>query len=253
MAPQLVVRAGNALDHLDNGIKAWVIVLICLVSVVIVAVIIYLAIIYYNKRQDYKSVPQRTLPNPNQDFSRKRKTLNSDRLGEEQELQRRSMIQKSLAERTSSQIDNRLSQMSNDDWEAHRSRPGSVINDWKEYEANIYRERSRSPENHPELQHPLLRSQEPCPLAAPSPIMAGAPRHSWRASVPSPLSVSARSDSQTPERQDQTGWQPPRTPPRPNFAPSTPPPRRGTPGVAADGRRLTPPSIERDENGQTWF
>ena len=102
------------------------------------------------------------------ELSVKARNTSQEDAEEHRELQRQFMIRKSLASRTTSRTESRMERDSREatrsssdyDSEDDNLRPASLMSDWKEFEANIQRERSASLEKHPSLQnlkHPLAR------------------------------------------------------------------------------------------------
>jgi hypothetical protein len=228
MAATVLSRATGALGTNDKGAQAGIIIFITLVSITCLAVIAFLLFRLYKRRQ-YNKVHQCSGATSGLGYGTKpmqQHWKQNQGIAEKKELERLIIIRKSLASRTSTRADSRTSSQMMDgdlDLESLSSRPTSLRDDWKEYEANIHRDRSASLENHPILknsnspQHPYESRARPLtqsPLSdrshyAPSPLSA-------RSSLPSPLPVAPRSD-RTPYKLPSWGsWQ--RTPPQPGSA-----------------------------------
>ncbi|KAK7226106.1 hypothetical protein V2G26_014109 [Clonostachys chloroleuca] len=177
--------ATRNLSSLDSPKSIGLAVFIAVAGAALLGLAIYLTVRHL-KRRKYRQVAQMALsPNSTTEFDlsvKKRPTFHVTRISEDQELQRQAMIQKSLASRTSSRAESRNSlllqesrnslipqethnslfpQYEEDEREVRTSRSnsaGSLRDEWKEFEANLQRNRSRSLVNHPGLKTPHGRS-----------------------------------------------------------------------------------------------
>ncbi|KFH47256.1 hypothetical protein ACRE_018890 [Hapsidospora chrysogenum ATCC 11550] len=205
----ILSRATGAFGTNDKGTQAGIIIFMTLVSITCLAVIAFLLFRLYKRRQ-YSRLHQSSGPTSGLGYGTKpmqQHWKQNQGIADKEELERLVIIRKSLASRTSARTDSRTSsQIMDDDLDpdtSSSSRPTSLRDDWKEYEANIHRERSASLENHPILKnsssprHPhesLGRPLTQSPLSdrsshyPPSPLSA-------RSSLPSPLPVASRSVS----------------------------------------------------------
>ncbi|VUC27110.1 unnamed protein product [Clonostachys rosea] len=181
MAPTHNFVAGLAvrnLSSLDSPTSIGLVVFIAVAGAALLGLAVYLTVRHL-KRRKYRQVAQMALsPNSTTDFDlsvKKRPIFHVTRISEDQELQRQAMIQKSLASRTSSRAESRNSlllqesrnslipqethnslfpQYEEEEREVRSSRSnsaGSLRDEWKEFEANLQRNRSRSLVNHPGL------------------------------------------------------------------------------------------------------
>lgn len=194
------------------------------------------------------------------EFSVKLRKMSQDDVAEHQELQRQVMIRKSLASRTSTMVDSRqdsrvvpttdgrFDNYLASDYESDEddSRNASLVSDWKEYEANVKRERSATLENHPSLKHPAERRSEgygrrvtsptPSELSAtisprPSSLRntITAPPRAASSPLPPPYSRLVRSTIQVPPPRRATfDYTKTAEPKRATFDSVKPMPRRGT-------------------------
>uniref|UniRef100_A0A8H7N9X7 Uncharacterized protein n=1 Tax=Bionectria ochroleuca TaxID=29856 RepID=A0A8H7N9X7_BIOOC len=170
--------ATRNLSSLDSPKSIGLVVFIAIAGAALLGLAVYLTVRHF-KRRKYRQVAQMALsPNSTTEFDlsvKKRPTFHVTRISEDQELQRQAMIQKSLASRTSSRAESRNSlllqesrnslitqethnslfpQYEEDEREVRTSRSnsaGSLRDEWKEFEANLQRNRSRSLVNHPGL------------------------------------------------------------------------------------------------------
>lgn len=139
---------------------AWVIPVIVSSTLVIIALVVC-GFIYYNKRGEFRRAKEQDPYLTRSDFSR-RKNMSALERKEEEERQRLSMIQKSLASRSwdcgESNSSRRVSQISNDSQSTRAGDQGGDVSDdepkqlkddWKEYEARM--QRSTSLEHHPAI------------------------------------------------------------------------------------------------------
>ncbi|CAM1506840.1 Fc.00g064810.m01.CDS01 [Cosmosporella sp. VM-42] len=177
MAPTIAPREAN-----DGFMRSDITFIIIIVSVAIVsmAMMAFLisCIVRRRKAQKYEQAPN---PNPNPYITKEQKAKQrkfSDlETMEEVEIQRQEMIYKSLATRASPRtLHHRHSEENDDnddnvDTEVPRK---SLRSEWKEWEANIQRDRSISLDSHPGLD--LFGGS--CSLLTPTPSRAGSPsRH----------------------------------------------------------------------------
>lgn len=170
--------ATRNLSSFDSPKSIGLVVFIAIAGAALLGLAVYLTVRHF-KRRKYRQVAQMALsPNSTTEFDlsvKKRPTFHVTRISEDQELQRQAMIQKSLASRTSSRAESRNSlllqesrnslitqethnslfpQYEEDEREVRTSRSnsaGSLRDEWKEFEANLQRNRSRSLVNHPGL------------------------------------------------------------------------------------------------------
>lgn len=178
MAPRLIHRAENARDDLDIGVRVGLIILIIVVAAVTVGVVLTLVIKWYRRRY-YQSLAQQSPPMKEE--KRATKVHKDDKMREE--FERRMMIEKSLASRTSlPEKTKRFSQgvFDGDEDGDISTQRGSLLSDMKDIEANIQREtHPASLKNHPALKDLPERSS--------SPLIQTTSSHRQEVEVPRPL------------------------------------------------------------------
>ena len=171
-----------------------VIVVSSAIGLAIISIILYSLYRRYQRRR-YEQAPaqQDCLPTVEKHLLhvRSHSTLSENEMLqlEKEEIQRQFIIRKSLASRSSSQAESRTSRNSygeSDDECSSQSQ--SIMEDWKEFEANLCSERSLLVETHPGLRpspqrqcsyetHPALRpmAAQLSPLVTPPPVRTASP------------------------------------------------------------------------------
>lgn len=211
----------NALREHKTTRTVWVVVSVAVVSLAFLTVVAIVGIKWYKGRVCNDAVNK----NPyiaKKEISRRRNMSDLDRF-EEEELQRQFMIRKSLASRTSSWTDSRLYETVSEEQHdmAEEDRFGNLRSDWKEWEAKLQRERSRSCESHPAVD-PSTKSR--ANLAVPAPARADSPsRRMNRSPTPRPAPSPAL----------------PRIPSKESLASRTPSPRSPSP-LSAGAKEANP-------------
>ena len=230
-APTVMAKDQGALGTTDRGVQVALIILITLVSATAIAAILILVAKLYRRRrqkQQYDTVPN---------MSQQRRGITDD-----EELQRIIMIRKSLASRTSTTLAGSRAGHRDDEEDAHlepdiytgssyaqqphddhpqpydhhrqsytepsSSRPLSMRDDWKEFEAGLQSHPSVSLANHPILRsspgsdrssvsladHPIFRNSSEFDLSSHTPIPYTPSPLSIRSGLASPPPVVAREE-----------------------------------------------------------
>lgn len=153
----------------------WIIVTASVVAAILVAAFVIFGIRYFRQERQRTAAYQTVTGHPLRvgsyalSTTSKKPSLSSlSSVDTESELQRQAMIQRSLAgRRSSATLENRSSLRSNTE-----SDSGSVMSDWKEFEANLRQHPALSLHHHPGLQrqHPFPGHGDLRLQAAPTPV-----------------------------------------------------------------------------------
>lgn len=141
-------------------------------GIVVLAIALAFAATFLLRRRRLRKAQHNDPYLTRKEFTRRRKMSKVDRM-EEEELERRAIIRKSLASKTSSRTSQAISERLSidEDDEAEISPTNSLRDDWKEWEARMQRERSNSVQDHPLL---LSRLDIPSQTRSQSPIRRAA-------------------------------------------------------------------------------
>ena len=166
----------NTTEKPQNMSPAHIWMLIGIVGgIVVLAIVVAFAMTYLLKRRRLRQAQHNDPYLSHKDFTRRRKRRKMSKAErvQEEELERRAIIRKSLASKTSSRTSQAISERLSMDDEAETSPTNSLKDDWKEWEARLQRERSDSVQDHPLILTRLdmaipsqTRSQSPSRRAA---------------------------------------------------------------------------------------
>jgi hypothetical protein len=121
----------------------WITVVVVVGSILLAAAFVA-AVLLYCRRQEYRRAKRHNPPLSHKEFLRRRK-MSAVARQKEEEVQRRIMIRKSLASRSTEWS----MQFDNESLDSDEHRESGLKEDWKEWEARMQRERPERTYRHP--------------------------------------------------------------------------------------------------------
>jgi hypothetical protein len=160
----------SALDIPDSSTQSnsriWVTVVVVVGSILLVAALVTAVLVFF-RRRGYREARKHNPALSHKDFLRRRKMTAVARLKEE-ELQRRIMIRKSLASRSTEWS----TQFDNESLDIQEHNESGLKEDWKEWEARMQRERPDFAYRHPSM---AVLPELPIPTKSRSPSPSRSP------------------------------------------------------------------------------